>query len=33
MNVEDLFPPSGKVQRIYCDDCASQLDLTFEEFA
>lgn len=32
MDVADLFPPSGKVQRIYCDHCANHLDLTFQDF-
>ena len=32
MNVADLFPPSGQVQRIYCDSCASHLDLSFTDF-
>ena len=32
MNVADLFPPSGKVQRIYCDKCAGHLDLSFTDF-
>lgn len=32
MNVAELFPPDGKVQRIYCDHCGSHLDLVFEDF-
>lgn len=32
MNVADLFPPSGKMQRIYCDKCSSHLDLSFSDF-
>ena len=32
MNVADLFPPSGKVQRIYCDKCSGHLDLSFSDF-
>lgn len=32
MNVADLFPPSGKVQRIYCDKCTGHLDLSFTDF-
>lgn len=32
MNVGDLFPPSGHVQRIYCENCTTHLDLSFEDF-
>lgn len=32
MNLADLFPNSGTVQRIYCDNCSSHLDLTFSHF-
>lgn len=32
MNVADLFPPSGHVQRIYCGRCTSHLDLSFQDF-
>ena len=32
MNVGDLFPPAGHVQRIYCDNCTTHLDLSFEDF-
>jgi hypothetical protein len=32
MNVADLFPPSGKVQRIYCGECSAHLDLSFTDF-
>lgn len=32
MNVADLFPSSGKVQRIYCDKCSAHLDLSFSDF-
>ena len=32
MNVVDLFPPVGHVQRIYCDNCTTHLDLSFEDF-
>ena len=32
MNVADLFPPSGQVQRIYCDKCLAHLDLSFSDF-
>lgn len=32
MEVSDLFPPEGKVQRLYCDHCESHLDLSFDEF-
>ena len=32
MNVADLFPPAGHVQRIYCGNCTAHLDLSFEDF-
>jgi hypothetical protein len=32
MNVADLFPPTGHVQRIYCDNCTAHLDLSFIDF-
>lgn len=32
MNVGDLFPPAGHLQRIYCDNCTSHMDLSFEAF-
>lgn len=32
MNLADLFPTPGKIQRIYCDKCDGNLDLTFPEF-
>lgn len=32
MNIADLFPSSGKVQRIYCDKCSAHLDLSFSDF-
>lgn len=32
MNVADLFPSSGKVQRIYCEKCSTHLDLSFSDF-
>lgn len=32
MNVADLFPSSGQVQRIYCDKCSAHLDLSFSDF-
>lgn len=32
MNVTDLFPSTGHLQRIYCDNCAANLDLSFVEF-
>lgn len=32
MNVADLFPSSGKVQRIYCDKCSAHLDLSYSDF-
>jgi hypothetical protein len=32
MKLSDVFPPSGHVQRLYCDDCSKPLDLVFENF-
>lgn len=32
MNITDLFPPSGQVQRIYCSKCSTHLDLSFSDF-
>ena len=32
MNVAELFPPSGKIQRIYCEKCSEHLDLSFSNF-
>ncbi|WP_428144847.1 hypothetical protein [Delftia acidovorans] len=32
MNVADLFPQAGHVQRIYCESCTTHLDLSFEDF-
>ncbi len=32
MNVADLFPPSGKVQRIYCGSCNGHMELSFVDF-
>jgi hypothetical protein len=32
MNLGDLFPPAGNVQRIYCNTCTTHLDLSFEDF-
>lgn len=32
MNIADLFPKSGQVQRIYCSKCSAHLDLSFSNF-
>lgn len=32
MNVADLFPRAAHVQRIYCGNCTTHLDLSFEDF-
>jgi len=32
MNVADIFPPSGHVQRIYCGKCSAHLELSFSDF-
>jgi hypothetical protein len=32
VKLSDVFPPSGHVQRLYCDDCGRALDLTFTNF-
>lgn len=32
MKLSDVFPPSGHVQRLYCDDCRKPLDLAFTNF-
>lgn len=32
MELVDLFPPDGKVQRLYCDDCENHLDLSYDDF-
>lgn len=30
--IGDVFPPSGHIQRIYCDDCGLHLDLAYTLF-
>jgi hypothetical protein len=32
MNLEDVFPPSGHVQDLYCNTCDGHLDLSFLDF-
>ncbi|MGI2146971.1 hypothetical protein [Shewanella frigidimarina] len=32
MNITDLFPEQGHIQRLYCDECQSHLDLVFSDF-
>lgn len=32
MNLADLFPRKGKVQRLYCDLCENHLDLAFTDW-
>lgn len=32
MNLADIFPPAGHLQRIYCDNCSTHLDLSFVDF-
>lgn len=32
MDISELFPKAGKIQRIYCDNCGGYLDLRFSEF-
>ena len=33
MDLKDVFPESGHVQRLYCDQCKGHLDLGFENFS
>jgi hypothetical protein len=33
VELSDIFPPPGHVQRLYCDDCGKYLDLVFADFA
>lgn len=32
MELSEVFPPSGNVQRLYCDKCQSLLDLAYADF-
>jgi hypothetical protein len=32
MDISELFPQAGQIQRIYCDSCGGYLDLRFSEF-
>ena len=32
MELSDIFPKPGRVQRLYCDECEGHLDLIFSEF-
>ena len=33
MEIYDVFPPNGYVQRLFCDDCSKPLDLVFSDFS
>lgn len=32
MNIADVFPPEGHVQRLYCAGCSTSLDLAYGDF-
>jgi len=32
MELADIFPKPGRIQRLYCDECEGYLDLIFSEF-
>src|SRR5260370_20629771 len=32
VKLSDIYPPGGRVQRLYCDACHKHLDLTFVNF-
>lgn len=32
MEISDVFPKTGEIQRLYCDNCGGYLDLKFPEF-
>ena len=32
MNIAEVFPPTGHVQRLYCDACDKAMDLVFKDF-
>jgi YgiT-type zinc finger domain-containing protein len=32
MDISELFPKAGQIQRIYCDNCGGNLDLRFSVF-
>ena len=32
MELADVFPKPGRVQRLYCDECEGHLDLIFSDF-
>jgi hypothetical protein len=32
MNITEIFPPTGHVQRLYCSECNASLDLAFTDF-
>ncbi len=32
VNVSDVFPPTGHVQRLYCGECSKSLDLAYAAF-
>lgn len=33
MNLGDVYPPKGHVQRLYCDGCKGYLDLAYVDFS
>jgi hypothetical protein len=32
MDISDVFPPDGRIQDLYCDDCDEAMDLVFKDF-
>ena len=32
MDISEIFPPKGHIQRLYCDKCEGYLDLIYKEF-
>jgi hypothetical protein len=32
MNIADIYPPNGHVQRLYCSNCGGSLDLAYTNF-
>ncbi len=32
MNISDILPPAGHVQRLYCGKCGKSLDLAYADF-
>ena len=33
MEISEVFPPSGHLQRLFCDLCNSHLDLIYKDFS